>query len=70
MLKTAISRVFEGKSEPVILLRTTFGGGKTHTLIAMLDEVPDYIDKLHLRRKDKATAIILQLPFLSVIDHF
>lgn len=35
VLKTAISRVFEGKGEPVILLRTTFGGGKTHTLIAI-----------------------------------
>jgi len=35
VLKTALSRVFEGKGEPVILLRTTFGGGKTHTLIAI-----------------------------------
>ena len=35
VLKIATDRVFHGGGEPVVLLRTTFGGGKTHTLIAI-----------------------------------
>ncbi len=35
VLRNALQRVASGEGEPVILLRTTFGGGKTHTLIAI-----------------------------------
>ncbi len=35
LLKTALERVAKGSGEPVVKLKTSFGGGKTHSMLAL-----------------------------------
>lgn len=64
VLKNSASRVFEGKGDPVILLKTTFGGGKTHSLIGIYytllspETAVKYLDDLKIP-SDKLTPLIV-----------
>jgi predicted AAA+ superfamily ATPase len=71
-LLTAVSRRLHGRGgEPVVQLKTSFGGGKTHTLLAVwhlarrecalsqLKDVPALIDKAGLSDAPKANVAVL-----------
>jgi hypothetical protein len=57
-----------GKSEPVIQLQTAFGGGKTHTLLALyhLLKKPEEVDKLPQIKELVNAAGLKQVPSASV----
>lgn len=69
VLRNSLSRVYKGDGDPVILLKTTFGGGKTHTLIGIYHAVlhPE-ITTEHLKNFKTGVSEIDRTPLLVAFD--
>jgi|GEM_PF-3138700 len=69
VLKNSISRVFGDSGDPVILLKTTFGGGKTHTMIGIYHSIlsPSVVRR-HLQKYDLKIPEGNITPILVVFD--
>jgi len=69
VLKNSISRVFGDSGDPVILLKTTFGGGKTHTMIGIYHSIlsPSVVRR-HLQKYNLKIPEGNITPILAVFD--
>lgn len=70
LLTSVAKRLTRGEGDPVIQLQTAFGGGKTHTLLAVMHMVagvpaaslvglPDILKAAHIDAVPKATVVVL-----------